>query len=70
LRELLAGGAAQHRNPASRFSFVQGLANILLFADGQCFGCSEETAAFAQQLCSQDHITVDPDLVKSDKAVD
>ncbi|MEE9434678.1 MAG: cupin domain-containing protein [Sphingorhabdus sp.] len=70
LRETLAGGAALHRNPASRFSFVAGQAgSLLLFVDGECFECAKEMALFAQQLCSQDRLEIDPELLKSDPVV-
>ncbi|MGH8598062.1 MAG: JmjC domain-containing protein, partial [Gammaproteobacteria bacterium] len=63
LRELLADGVPVSRNPASRFSFIrQHEDSVLLFVDGQCFECANETVAFAEQLCAQDRITIDPDL--------
>lgn len=70
LRECLADDVPLCRNPASRFSFIRQHANsVLLFVDGQCFECAEETIAFAQQLCARDRIAIDPDLRKSDSAM-
>ena len=70
LRALLADYLPLCRNPASRFSFVRQQANsLLLFVDGQCFECANESIAFAEQLCAQDRIMVDRDLRKSDSAM-
>ncbi|MGH6782213.1 MAG: JmjC domain-containing protein, partial [Sphingomonadaceae bacterium] len=70
LRVLLADDIPLSRNPASRFSFVRQHANsVLLFVDGQCFECEQETIALAEQLCAQDRIRIDPDLRKSDPAL-
>ena len=70
LRANLANGAALSRNPAMRFSFVrQGGEAVLLFIDGESIECSGETAAFAQQLCAQDHIIVAPDQIGSDPTI-
>lgn len=64
LRELLAGDVSLCRNPASRFSFIRqtdGL--LLLFVDGECFACKEAAAAaFAERLCAQDRMGIDPAL--------
>lgn len=70
LHEILADNLPLCRNPASRFSFIRQHANsLLLFVDGQCFECTQETVAFAEQLCAQDRITIDPRLMKSDSAL-
>lgn len=70
LREHLAGGTPLCRNAASRFSFIrQGGDSLLLFVDGECFECTDATAAFAEQICAQEHIGVDPNLRTSDSAV-
>ncbi|WP_336970130.1 cupin domain-containing protein [Sphingobium aromaticiconvertens] len=51
------------RNSASRFSFIrQSEVTLLLFVDGQCFACSEDMMAFAEQLCAQEHIIIDPEV--------
>ncbi len=61
LRTRLATGEPLYRNPASRFSFVRGDAGrLMLYVDGQCFDCGVETTSFAELLCKQPHITVDP----------
>lgn len=70
MRAAIADGAGIARNPGSRFSFVrQGEDALLLFVDGQCFECEAETAPFAELLCAQDQVTVDPALARSDAAV-
>src|SRR3546814_17315401 len=58
------------RNPASRFSFIRQRANsVSLLVDGECFECVNETSAFAEQLCAQDRVRIDPDLMQSDSAM-
>ena len=70
LRELLANATPLRRNPASRFSFIRrGTESLLLFVDGQCFECAGETAAFAETLCAQDRVRIDPALTSSDAAM-
>src|SRR3546814_2988951 len=70
LREALGDNVPLCRNPASRFSFIRQRANsVLLFVDGECFECVNETSAFAEQLCAQDRVRIDPDLMKSDSAM-
>lgn len=70
LRALLANDLPLCRNPASRFSFIrQHAGSVLLFVDGQCFECAEDTIAFAEHLCAQDRIRIDPDLMQSDSAM-
>jgi 50S ribosomal protein L16 3-hydroxylase len=61
LREDVANGATLTRNPASRFSFIRGEAGaITLFVDGQSFDCDAHAAAFAERLCAQDRLAVEP----------
>jgi 50S ribosomal protein L16 3-hydroxylase len=70
MRERLAGEPHLLRNPGSRFSFIRSApGSLLLFADGECFECAGETVAFAEQLCAQDRIAVDPGLVESGSAM-
>ena len=64
-RELLAGGAALTRNPASRFSFVRQENGVLLFVNGECFECAGEVASFAETLCSSDRVTLHSDLIEA-----
>src|SRR3546814_17393020 len=55
LREALGDNVPLCRNPASRFSFIRQRAHsVLLFVDGECFECANETSAFPAQPCSQD----------------
>src|SRR3546814_18370701 len=71
LREALGDNVPLCRNPASRFSFIWQRANsVLLFVDGVWFDCVNETSAFAEQLCAQDRVRIDPDLMKSDSALE
>ena len=66
VHKMIAQGAVLSRNPASRFSFVAQFADIvLLFVDGQCFECVDDAMAFAEQLCAQPQIDVDPALIRS-----
>ena len=66
LRDLLADGGPLCRNPASRFSFIRQADSVLLFVDGECFECAEETA---EMLCAQDCITIDPALKNTESAM-
>jgi 50S ribosomal protein L16 3-hydroxylase len=61
------------RNPASRLAFVPGAKDIdalMLFADGVCFDCIDETAALAKALCAADSVVLDVALVGSAAAID
>jgi 50S ribosomal protein L16 3-hydroxylase len=70
LRERLSGGEPLCRNPASRFSFMRaGAGGVMLFVDGQCFECAEETATFAEMLCAQVRFSVAADVTGSDAAM-
>ncbi|WP_419816909.1 JmjC domain-containing protein [Glacieibacterium sp.] len=70
VRELLAAGSPLYRNPASRFAFVrQPAGGVSLFVDGECFACSGDTAALAEQLCARDRVELDPALAGSKVAV-
>jgi 50S ribosomal protein L16 3-hydroxylase len=70
LRTYLASDVPLCRNPASRFSFVwQGVNSMLLFVDGQCFECAEDTVTLAELVCAQDRIAIDRELRNSDSAL-
>ena len=70
LRKYLATEVPLCRNPASRFSYIrQGADALLLFVDGQCFDCAEDTAPLAEMLCAQDRITISQELRESEPAV-
>jgi 50S ribosomal protein L16 3-hydroxylase len=43
---------------------------VLLFVDGECFDCVGEVAGLAERLCAVDLVTVAPDLVSSDAAME
>ncbi len=61
IRQWLSEGRPLVRNPASRFSFIRETASsIMLFADGQCFACAEDTAGFAQAICGEAQLAVAP----------
>ncbi len=71
VRALLAAGPSLERNPASRFAFVREPdGTLMLFVDGASFGCSEASAALAQELCAGDSVTLAPALAQSDAAVE
>ena len=54
------------RNPASRFSFMrQPDGSVSLFVDGQCFGCREEAASFAERLGAEYRVTIGRDAIES-----
>ena len=70
LRALLASGLPLIRNPASRFSFIRGVAGSLsLYVDGECFECAGELAQFAELLCAQESIAPDALVLDSDQAM-
>lgn len=70
LHERLAANVPLRRNPASRFSFIRQAAGpLLLFVDGRCFECGEESAAFAERLCAEDRVVIDPGLIGSEAAM-
>ena len=61
------------RNPASRLAFIAGAKDIdalMLFADGVCFDCIDETAALAKDLCAADSVVLDVALAGSAAAID
>ena len=66
---LLSQGAELRRNPASRYSFIRQGPSILLFVDGHCFDCGEDTAQLAEQLCSAPVIAPDLKLANNSGAV-
>ena len=66
LHACLASGMPLQRNPASRFSFVRHSADmLLLFVDGECFECGNDTAALAEAICADDQIMVNGDWLES-----
>ena len=57
----LASGAALVRNPASRFAYVRRAGNnLLLSVDGESYECSDKTHAFAEALCANTRICMNP----------
>lgn len=70
VRRHVAEGTQLCRNQSSRFSFVREQAGlVLLFVDGQCFECREESAPFAELLCAQSRVRIDPRLAQSEAAI-
>jgi 50S ribosomal protein L16 3-hydroxylase len=62
---LLTQGKELRRNPASRYSFIRREPSILLFVDGHCFDCGDDTAPLAEKLCSASTFAPDQELTKS-----
>lgn len=70
IRRRLEAGATLVRNPASRFAFARrDAAGVLLFVDGKCFACGEETGALVERLCAEDRIADAPGLTESETAM-
>ena len=70
LRGLLAGGLPLIRNPASRFSFIRGVAGqVSLYVDGEHYACEGDMARFAEQLCAHDTLTPEACVVGSNEAM-
>lgn len=66
LRDILSGGAPLLRNPATRFSFIpQDENTVLLFVNGECIPCADDTAEFARRICANDSVTVDPGAISA-----
>jgi 50S ribosomal protein L16 3-hydroxylase len=73
VREAIIAQTRLSRNPASRLAFIAGAKDIdavMLFADGVCFDCIDETAALAKDLCAADSVVLDVALVGSAAAID
>ena len=71
LRERSASGLPICRNPASRFAFLRpDEGEILLFVDGESFECRGPAAAFAEEICRQDNVTLDAGWIASPAATD
>ncbi len=67
IRENLTSGLPLCRNSASRFSYIrQSAGSVLLFVDGACFTCADQTGVFAEKLCARDRVELDEKLVGSD----
>ncbi|WP_097093197.1 cupin domain-containing protein [Novosphingobium sp. Chol11] len=69
VQALLAQGATLSRNPASRYAFIRQGPSILLFVDGHCFDCGEDTASLAERLCSVSTVAPNPKLAQAAGAV-
>ncbi len=69
VRAAVADGSLLSRNPASRLVFITlGSDALTLFADGESFECTGETALLAQSLCAQDSLIVAPALAEAPAA--
>lgn len=61
IRQWVAAGLPVIRNPASRFAFVREAGSpTMLFADGHCFSCADDAAAFAEAICAGTGLVVSP----------
>lgn len=70
VRHAIRAGLTMERNPACRFSFAAGgNGETLLFTDGECLECTDETARFARTLCSEVRFVADPALAEGESAV-
>jgi 50S ribosomal protein L16 3-hydroxylase len=70
LRDLLTADHPLIRNHASRFSFIrESEEKLLLFVDGECFPCADETIVLAEMLCAQEQFVINPEWRKSDDVV-
>jgi 50S ribosomal protein L16 3-hydroxylase len=72
VREAIIAQTRLSRNPASRLAFIAGAKDIdavMLFADGVCFDCIDETAALAKALCAADSVVLDVALAGSAAAI-
>ncbi|MFC4292508.1 JmjC domain-containing protein [Sphingorhabdus arenilitoris] len=59
-----ANGAVLLRNPAARLAFIeQEGGNVMLFADGQEFACTDAFADFARLLCANMQADIDTELL-------
>lgn len=66
VRQRLAAGMTLVRNPASRFSLIRETGtSLLLFADGHCIACRDDTARFAERVCAETELAVSPDSVSA-----
>ena len=69
LRDLVAAQVPLCRNPASRFAFIRLPGGVLqLFVDGECYECTGQTARFAEALCAQDCVSIEPALIETEAA--
>jgi 50S ribosomal protein L16 3-hydroxylase len=69
LRDLVGKQTPLSRNSASRFSYIRQPAGLMqLFVDGQCYECTGQTAHFAEALCAQECLTIDPALIETEAA--
>ncbi len=59
IQQRLAAGMTLVRNPASRFSLIRETdTSLLLFVDGNCIACSDDTARFAERVCAETELAV------------
>lgn len=66
LRRSLSTEAGLERNPASRFAFVRREPQALtLFVDGVPYDCEGKAAAFAERLCANAFLAIDPEWAAS-----
>ncbi|MEO6041464.1 MAG: cupin domain-containing protein [Croceibacterium sp.] len=70
VRRRVVTGAVLLRNPASRIAFIRHAANaVSLFVNGRRYSCTDQAAAFAEQLGAHDRVTVSKAVVDSKPAM-
>ena len=59
--EAALGARANDSAPDPRRWLIEGVSGpVLLFVDGQCFECANETAASAETLCGEGRVRIGP----------
>ncbi len=60
-RDAIAQGAALERNPAKRFAFIRtGADTLTLFVDGHAIDCAGPAVGFAERLCRDRILRLEP----------
>ena len=61
VRRLVTEHGTLLRNPASRFAFIEGDADMVtLFVDGESIVCAGDSASLARQLCAHSAVALSP----------
>ncbi len=70
LLQAVAEGRTLHRNPASRYAFINGEGGALvLFVDGQPIDCDPSAALLAERICASDSFVLDTALIGPESAI-
>jgi 50S ribosomal protein L16 3-hydroxylase len=71
LGSLAEARASLVRNPASRFSFIRHDGGLVsLFVDGARYLCEGDSAGFAERLCGESELILDPALIAAPGATE